>query len=186
MILIGIAGKARSGKDTIAEYMVNEYGAHRYALADPLKEAISVATGIPLDDFYNEEKKEIENPFWGLSPRYFAQHFGTECMRHQFREDFWLKRAELEYVRVLQECHPAFFVIPDIRFENEVDWIREMGGEMWHVIRPALGEGIVRPHASEKGVERREDDTVFVNEEGKIDGLYRAVDNAVSHLKSKI
>jgi len=195
MKLIGIAGKARSGKDSIASHLVGHYNGHRYALADPLKEAIAIATGIPLDDFYNEDTKEVDNPFWGLSPRHFAQHFGTECMRQQFREDFWLKRAELEYMKVLAEkglnhngihtrlrgADHSIFVIPDIRFENEVEWIRAMGGEMWHVIRPELGNGVIRDHVSEKGVEAANEDVVFFNT-GTLEDLHELVDSRMKDL----
>jgi dephospho-CoA kinase len=32
--LVGIAGQAGSGKDTLAEYLQIVYGCHRYAIAD--------------------------------------------------------------------------------------------------------------------------------------------------------
>lgn len=41
MKMIGICGKARSGKDTMAEKLVSNYGYTRYAFADPLKAAVN-------------------------------------------------------------------------------------------------------------------------------------------------
>jgi len=185
MKLIGIAGKARSGKDSIAEYLVDFFNAHRYALADPLKEACSVAFGIPLHKFYEAEFKETIDEFWQLSPREIAQRFGTECMREQFREDFWLKRALFELEDVAYNEDRDYFVIPDIRFENEADWIRERGGELWHVVRPSIGEGVVRAHASEAGVDAKNEDIVFFND-GDLDHLFDLVEARIADIKAGI
>ncbi len=182
MRLIGISGKARSGKDSIADYLVGNCGAFRYAFADPLKQAAATAFGIPLGDFYDADKKEVINKFWNISPREIAQIFGTECMRNQFRQDFWVMRATSEMTSF--DAHndkDRIFVIPDVRFENEADWVRKNGGEMWHVIRPSLGEGVVRAHASEAGVEVGDEDIAFLND-ADLNNLYALVEARLSDL----
>lgn len=39
MVLLGLLGRKRAGKDTLANILTREYGFHQLVLADPLKEA---------------------------------------------------------------------------------------------------------------------------------------------------
>jgi len=166
MRIIGLTGKARSGKDTVAgmieglSFTKDFTCVQTYALAWPLKKAASIAFGIPFENFNHADKKEIPDEYWGISPREIAQKFGTECMRNVFDEDFWLKRMEMELTKCSDD---VIFVITDIRFENEADWVREHGGEIWHISRPSLGGGVVRSHASEAGVEIKDEDKFILN-----------------------
>jgi len=125
-MLIGIAGKADVGKDTLGEFLKEHYFFYQYAFADPIKKAASIMFDIPLVDFYDKQKKEEINPYWGFSPRYIAQILGTDFGRNTFRRDIWLKRAEAEMQKVSSLQNGM--VITDVRFPNEVDWIHERGG----------------------------------------------------------
>jgi len=176
-MIIGLSGKARCGKDTIAEYIAAGYiGVKKYALADPLKKSASIMFNIPLNHFYDADKKEVVNEFWGISPREIAQKVGTECAREVFRQDFWLKRCESQMND--SPVKPVIFIVSDVRFENEAAWIRENGGEVWHIERPTLGEGVVRAHASEAGIEPKVGDRHFLND-GTLAGLYLQVDSVL-------
>jgi len=185
MRIIGLAGKARSGKDTVAGMIQDTLEldfqelAVKYALAGPLKEAAAKMFGIHLDDFYNDNK-ETPNDFWGISPREIAQKFGTECAREVFREDFWLKRMEME----MTSTNCDVFVITDIRFRNEADWVRSHGGEIWHVVRPSIGDGVVRDHASEAGIEFVEGD-VSISNDGSLPQLEKRVLTFLDNILTK-
>ena len=86
-MIVGVSGLKRSGKDTVAELLVKEYGFERYSFADPIKEAMSIV--FDWDDRYlYGELKEIIDPRWGISPRQVFQHFGTEYAQHILPEVF--------------------------------------------------------------------------------------------------
>jgi hypothetical protein len=57
-MILGIAGRARHGKDSIADILVKEFGFKRIALADPLKQICSEVFKIPLQCFYKDELKD--------------------------------------------------------------------------------------------------------------------------------
>lgn len=164
--VIGVAGRARSGKDSIGKFLIDKYKYTRYAFADPIKHALSKMFGLPVRDFYDDERKEIPHAFWGISPREMAQKLGTEGGRMLFREDIWIKRAELQL-----KSFPRKYVITDVRFENEAEFIRENEGVLIHVVRPELGDGVVNEHVSENGVEIVEGDHVIFND-GTLSELY--------------
>ncbi len=179
MKLIGLSGFARSGKDTVGDYFTKNFRFVRYGFADPLKKSCAEMFGIPLDHFYNPEFKEVVNEFWDISPREMAQKMGTECGRQVFRDDIWIKRAELEYIQFRDNFNAGGMVITDVRFANEAQWINDMGGTMIHIERPGF-EGAVglAGHASEAGYPNELKHHIIVND-GTIEDLYKKVNHAL-------
>ncbi|RLF65328.1 MAG: hypothetical protein DRN30_04150 [Thermoplasmata archaeon] len=57
-IVIGISGWKSSGKDTMADYLVNDYGYTRVAFADVLKEMVATQYNIPLNSCHETALKE--------------------------------------------------------------------------------------------------------------------------------
>jgi len=173
MKYIGITGKARSGKDTFADILCEEYDFAKVALARPIKEACSLIFGIPEENFYLDDKKEETDEYWKMSPREIAQIFGTEAMRNAFGDDIWLRVAEQhirQSISSLPEGHIKGIVISDIRFENEAKWMRgEMNGQIVHIHRCSLGDGVVRGHVSEMGV-RWENGDLGLHNDGSLEG----------------
>jgi hypothetical protein len=58
-MLISFSGEKFAGKDSAAEALISRHGFKRIGLADRLKEIMSVATSIPLEDMHNPDKKEV-------------------------------------------------------------------------------------------------------------------------------
>lgn len=172
MKLIGLSGKARSGKDTVANYIKTQYGFSQYAFADPLKQACSAMFGIPITDFYEDNKKEVVNDFWRISPRQMAQRLGTEGGRELFRQDIWLKRAEMEMKKLENESNGL--IISDVRFDNEAEWILSMGGIVILITRKGVG-GMVTEHKSESGINMAFVTDVIGND-GTLAKLYKSID----------
>lgn len=147
IILIGICGRSGSGKSTAATYIqeTRDY-TYIYPFADQLKLAASVMFGIPIEDFHQVGKKEEINPYWNISPRKIVQFLGTESVRIGFKQllgetasDFWVKRlndhlnGEIEYrnneFEITEIIAPGdTIIVPDVRFQNEYDWIIGNGG----------------------------------------------------------
>lgn len=153
--LIGIAGRARSGKDTVANFIVAAIGGYRYSFADPIR-AMLVPLGIDMADPYWQARKEEPIPALGVSPRYLMQTLGTEWGRQLINPDLWLIMA---HQRLLQ--NGPGMVISDVRFENEAAWIRRHGGRIIHVFRPDAKA--VEAHASEDGIELQDTDVRLFN-----------------------
>jgi len=162
--LIGLAGLARSGKDTFAEYLSQALHFegngffHKYAFADPLKRSASEMFGIELSVFYGGDEREKIDPHWGISPREMLQKLGTEGGREIFGHDLWIKRAAYVYKKDSKQ----HFLITDVRFEDEASWIRDNGGIIIHISREN-GKAEVLSHASETGVEIKPEDIVIDN-----------------------
>ncbi len=153
--LIGIAGRARSGKDTVANFIIAAIGGYRYSFADPIR-AMLAPLGVDMNDPYWQARKEELIPALGVSPRRMMQTLGTEWGRQIINPDLWLIMA---HQRLLG--NGPGMVISDVRFENEAAWIRKHGGRIIHVIRPEAKA--VEAHASEDGIEMLDTDVRLFN-----------------------
>ena len=168
--LIGLAGFAGVGKDTVAAVLARDHGYRRYALADPLREGLAVMLGLDREVFEDRTRKEAPIDWLGRSPRYLMQTLGTEWGRDLVAADLWLRVAE----RRIAALGPRV-VVSDIRFDNEADWVRALGGVVWHIRRPGFGGGA---HRSESGVRVRPGDAVIAND-GTLDALAARVAEAL-------
>lgn len=153
--LIGIAGRARSGKDTVANFIIAAIGGYRYSFADPIR-AMLAPLGVDMNDPYWQARKEDVIPALGVSPRRMMQTLGTEWGRNLINSDLWLVMAHQRLLR-----NGPGMVISDVRFENEAAWIRKHGGRIIHVIRPEAKA--VEAHASEDGIEMLDTDAQLFN-----------------------
>lgn len=192
--LIGISGKAGSGKDTVAQYLHHHYkNVYIEHLADPLKACASAAFGIPEEHFYQRDIKEINNPYWEVSPRAIAQFIGTEMFRDTMTKligeegkYFWVKRlaGKLNGELILDgegEYEDGdVVVIPDVRFQTEADWIQSQGGVILNLIRQDVSQAVgISNHSSEAGFELIGRYGNIVNNTTFGD-LYNSVDNLLT------
>lgn len=168
--LIGISGKARSGKDTIASHLWATYGFTRIAFADPMKLAAQAIFGLSQDATWNDTVKEAEIPYWGLSPRRMFQLLGNDALKPVFGNDLWIKRWNITYQQMKETDD---IVVPDVRFDHEADFIRSLGGTILHLSRPDVQA--VASHVSEAGIELKVGDWEVIND-GTILDLTAKVD----------
>lgn len=167
MKVLGIAGRARTGKDTVADYLVRKGGFGVYAFAQPIREATKHI--LMLSEEYLQHNKETTLPWINTSYRDFAQKLGTDMARNMIDPEFWIKRAQ----NVIDTTPLTSLVIPDVRFENEADWIRSIGGEIWHIDRPEAQK--VQAHVSEAGVKVLKGE-FHINNNGTLDQLYTKIE----------
>ena len=172
-LLIGLTGRARSGKSTAAEHLVGTYLLEHYAFADPLRDGLMAIFNLDPTDFEGDRK---EQPLAWLerSPRQLMQSMGTEWARNTVHPDVWVKLAEqnLDYMSNALGAVLGF-VVSDVRFENEADLIRRRGGTVIHILRPnALA---VNPHISEAGIAANPADLTLPNY-GTVEGFLRSLD----------
>ncbi|UQS91700.1 deoxynucleotide monophosphate kinase [Pseudomonas chlororaphis subsp. piscium] len=178
-ILIGLAGPARSGKSTAADHLVRNHLLEHYTFADPLRSGLMEIFNLDPDDFEGA-KKEQPVDWLGRSPRELMQSMGTEWARQMVHPDVWVKLAE-QNLNYMQNSLSGVvgFVVSDVRFENEAEFIRQRGGTIVHIVRPdAPG---VNPHVSEAGIRRQAGDLIVYNSRSReslrrwLDGCVRAI-----------
>jgi hypothetical protein len=146
-MLIGICGFQSSGKDTITEYLIKEYGFIKLSFASTIKDIISVMFGWPRDKLEGLTKedrlwREQIDPWWSeklkipdLSPRYTMQYIGTDLFRKHFHTDIWVKIIENKINNYLHQNDKQNIIISDCRFENEINMIIMLGGKIIQVHR---------------------------------------------------
>ena len=148
--LIGVTGKARSGKDTFARILVEDHGFKRMAFADPVKVASAIIFGWPVEQVFDDSFKTFRSDYWGLTVREAFQRVGTEAIRGEFGEDHWIKRWLLDYSKVKDVMS---VVVADVRSEAEAEAIRSLGGMIVHLHRDKAGlQGSEGQHSSEAGI----------------------------------
>lgn len=174
MRLIGISGRKRSGKDTVGKYLAEHHQFSLDSFARPLKESIRIIYGWT-HEHTDGDLKEVVCPYWNVTPRTVMQRMGTE-MGRQLDQDLWRKSLERRLMKLMEQDEeniPVGVAITDVRFPNEADGIRALGGEVWRVVRPSLGPQ-TDFHPSETGLDRYNFDREIVND-GSLDDLYAKV-----------
>ena len=180
-LLIGLTGPARTGKSSAANHLAQEHNFECYAFANPIREGVAAIFNLNPEDFEGEAK---EQPIaWlGRSPRQLMQLLGTEWGRHMISANLWIDLAEqnLSCMEELFSTAPGF-VISDVRFENEADFIRKRGGTIIHLSRADAPS--VNPHLTEAGVAIQPNDLILQNDDG-IEDLYGQIDEMLTALRS--
>ena len=149
--IIGFMGAAGSGKDT-AGIILREYFEYRVLrFAAPIKRAVEgILRLAPFELEQNSPMREEVIPEIGASPRQLLQTLGTEWGREMVHQDIWVQAVARE-IDQIQECTfgAKLFCITDVRFNNEVEWIRSQGGIVVEIIRdvPAIAS-----HKSESSI----------------------------------
>lgn len=200
MTLIGISGKAGSGKDTIGEIIQKlcltnkgpQFEIKKFA--GKLKQTASLLTGISIEKFEDQEfKKTILGSEWGkttkqnplnaiepfkditfvemMSVRDLLQKLGTEAMRNGLHENVWVNALFANYTEDKQ------WVITDVRFPNEFKAIKEKGGIVIRVNRPGYGNSmkeLAEAHPSETALDGHDFDYVIEND-GNLEKLISKV-----------
>jgi hypothetical protein len=162
--IIAFTGPISCGKSTAARYLTTNYNFIRHYFAKPLKEMLKLL-GLT-EEHVNGSLKE--KPCWmlgGASPRYAMQTLGTEWGRNLIHGDLW--------AMAWRNTRPGNrdIVVDDLRFPNELEILRSLGGIIVKVVRPGLAY-------SEKHESEAHDlpyDFIITND-GTIEDLYRKIE----------
>jgi hypothetical protein len=145
-MIVGICGLIGSGKDTIADYLVNFHEFRRESFARSLKDAVAAVFGWNRDLLEGRTKESREwreqVDFWWsnrlgmkITPRWILQNWGTEVCRQGFHDDIWIASLENK-LRTSKDN----VVISDCRFPNEINAIKNANGIILWVQRGELPE----------------------------------------------
>ena len=193
-MIIGICGLIGSGKGTVADILVETHNFKKLSFADKLKDGVATIFGwdramLEGDTDESRQWRELKDDFWSnetkmeVTPRLVLQLFGTDCMRNGFDDGIWVSTIK----KKLLENPTIDYVVPDVRFANEVDMIRDIGGQVWEVKRGADPQWLIEyestgveptVHASEwKWIKSKKD--LVIENDGTVDDLKNQV---LSHL----
>lgn len=132
MVIIGFSGKMGSGKNYICEnifvpLMQKYYPGEPYlimAFADQLKVNVMHHYNLSYEEVFNNKS---------AGTRHLLQLEGTEHGRDKFGKDVWVQYMNV-WVEIYKQRGIKHFLIPDVRFQNELDWIIQKGGVVIRIV----------------------------------------------------
>lgn len=196
MKLIALCGAAGAGKDTVADMLP----ARKLAFADALYAEVAAAFGVLVDWLKDRGNKERPQSVLRLcdtldgggfeaylegrrvlrddrdasiprSPRQILQWWGDY---RRAQDPHYFVKATLRAMPPV--CLGSMLVITDCRFPNEAVMVRQLGGEIWQVVRPGVTAGATG-HASDTDGSQFSPDRVILNDgtledlRAKLEGL---------------
>lgn len=130
MLIIGLIGDQRVGKDTFADILCKRHNFVRLSFADPIKEISRIIFSFTNEQLFSDEKDIIDTR-WGIAPRQFFQVFGTDVMQQFIHEHLphlavkprhiWAKLLSLKLDAIIAASNASGVVITDIRFPHEME-----------------------------------------------------------------
>lgn len=153
--IIGLTGFARTGKDTfqarsevLLKHMDKKFIAHRCAFADALKEEcdefLTKNMGISAFTDFTPDKEII---------RPFLVTYGT-YLRRKMDQNCWIKKVEPLIASIHSgEDKVDFIFVTDVRFKNEAEWIKSIGGHIINVSRDDYGPANIEEEEQSKLIE---------------------------------
>lgn len=186
-LLIGLHGKPRVGKDTVAAYLIKKYNLHRYGPSVPVKDTTAAMFNIPRHYLDDDKMKDEMDPFWKMTYRQMAQKVGKESSRDVFGEDFWMRHVEKIWEETKETSGlvtpttvlPRGLVLADVRYANEIDWIKERGGDVFFIVRDDAPKSSDTGHVVDAGLDMDLADIVIYNN-STIKKLYAQVDTKMA------
>lgn len=128
-LLIGISGKRGSGKDLLGAILSSQEGFTRFKFASVLKRHCQQFFGLT-EEQTDGALKEAVDPRWKKTPRQIMIEVGT--FYRVFDENFWVDKILSQAVDCERAC------ITDVRYRNEAERIRAVGGVIVRLERDPL------------------------------------------------
>jgi hypothetical protein len=178
--LIGLSGKAGSGKSKAASYLADQHDYQEFAFAGALRAVVMSA--FQFRDMQMLFSKEVIDSRFGKSPRWCLQYFGSA-----FREvwpEIWvenLRKAVLDFWDHYGR-HPV--VVSDVRFRKQ-RLLSAWGAVMVRLERDAVnrqeaGGGGIPGHVSETDLDGWKSWHHVIDNNGTLGNLYHRLDLIVA------
>lgn len=146
-IIIGLGHYSRTGKDTLANDLILEFArrglkASKRSFAASVKETTHLVygwAGVQEGDYYEEfpearnfKLKQLANKNWPEGPTVVDLWIEIGMNFRGIFDNTWIRNT-------LDEPFQDVLIIPDTRFPNEVQAIKDMGGYLIKVEKPGVG-----------------------------------------------
>jgi hypothetical protein len=155
--IVGVLGRAQHGKSTLGTLLAAHFGYQPVAFADALRTMMAKLN--PIVHVTGDDSKEylrytelLDLMGYEEAKRYpevrrLLQVLGTEVVRDQFGENAWVDA--LDRTIFDDEKDEDKYVITDVRFPNEAEYVMRNKGILIKVVRPNFDNGVDSTHASE-------------------------------------
>jgi len=128
-LIVGVLGRSRVGKDTFAKVVCENPHYRVKRLAAPLKQAVTALYGFTPEQLEGAEKEDVDMR-WNIRPRDAMIQLTQDTMAFMGR-DFFTRR----FWDVQDHDHDHGIIIPDVRYEHDLGWIRMRGGIIVKIVR---------------------------------------------------
>ena len=185
-VIIALSGKKGSGKDTVAnmlEYYFKDYHhqrLHKVAFADPVREIASIIASTPqvhfIDRYWKEQPVSSSDK---RSPREYLRLVG-QSLKSALGSDVWIRVMDTRvFTFNTKNC-----VITDVRFRNELDYVKEKGAFLIKIERDGC-EGDDDVSETEMDGFKDEEFDLIIKNNGTREELSETISNFVKNLKIK-
>jgi len=189
-MIIGIHGKARSGKDTFGKYLMeclkerHDRNFRQEAFATQLKMMCKEHFELSDDQLWERGKNIREIPdnrfrksgfphghYW--TPREIMQELGSFYRRIDY--DFWVKTLD----RYLKKTGLENVIITDVRHVNECEFVKNNQGVLIKVVRESADKIHGMQHESETALDDRPAGyfDIEINNSGTLEDLFSAAED---------
>jgi len=195
-MIIGVSGKARSGKNVFAEFLAAEIFRRTgeayilMAYADELKKMVQMEFDLSWDQLWGDAKEfedkryikrvdvdehgDFVTVYW--TAREIMQAYGE--FHRSIDWNFWVKKL----FSIVDEKEYKNVIITDVRYPNEVDPIVERGGYHIRIGRPNADKVHGSTHASETSLDTPYKVDFGVTNAGTLDDLRKLAGDIASGL----
>lgn len=135
--IVGLMGYERAGKSTAAKFLC-EHGFETASFASVLKRMLEAGFGLGREALHGSEKETPHPALNGATPRHAMQSLGTEWGRKLIHDDLWVEAFKRDLQAREAAAPGGRYLVEDVRYDNEVRVIRELGGEIWVIRRPSV------------------------------------------------
>ena len=133
-MIIGLSGKMGVGKDYLARHIIQPFIESSFpkercislAFADQLKINTIINHNVPFESVFLKKNDQTRN---------LLQREGTENGRNKFGKDHWIRYTH-NWIETWKSRGFTTFLLTDVRFCNEIDWIHKNNGVVIRVEAP--------------------------------------------------
>jgi hypothetical protein len=176
--IIGICGKAGSGKSSVGRHLIEKYGAQRVSFAEPLKRMAMDIWGFSEEQVFGEaDVKETIDPRWDITPRQAMQKLG-QAARDHVADDIWIMTA-IDHID-----GPGLWIFDDVRYCNEAKVLSQLGTVLRLHCADSISMG-VGDHPSEAEVDlipERQVIDIYSSRASGLEHLFACVDAVVQNI----
>jgi len=138
-MIFGFSGKMGAGKNYICDNIFlpllkkHNRNVIQMAFADQIKVNVMVNYNLSKNDVCNDKNYKIRN---------LLQKEGTQDGRNRLGDDIWINHLD-KWMEIHKSKGVHTFLITDVRFKNEAEYIKRMGGKIIRVEAPERNKDLI-------------------------------------------